>query len=211
VVSTNNISKEFRFICTRCGNCCTDKTTIVNVTYSDILRIKNGLKLSVDELLEILGFYKYQEKIDGNFLKKMIVPPIETERGLAFMALLKKNAGSCIFYDVKNKKCLIYGLRPNFCRTFPFSFKLKQNKDDRSKAKIIMSYTEKGKKYCPGINPESPLIDDDKWIKLGMNVLMDLNNNTIFIEKWNGAVKKGIINPTARNLLLNILKLKKTN
>ena len=31
--------KEFRFQCVNCGHCCTDKNTLVNVTYKDILLI----------------------------------------------------------------------------------------------------------------------------------------------------------------------------
>ena len=46
--------KKLRFACTRCGNCCTDKDTLVNLTFLDILRIKDGLKLDLKEVLDIL-------------------------------------------------------------------------------------------------------------------------------------------------------------
>ena len=83
--------KELRFECLRCGNCCVDKNTLVNITYFDILRIKDGLSLNFEEILEILGFYIFDKTPTEEELGKMVVPPIETERGLAFTGL-KKNS-----------------------------------------------------------------------------------------------------------------------
>ncbi len=203
--------KKLRFICTRCGNCCTDRNTLVNLTYSDILRIKNGLNLSLEELLQVIGFYVFEKEPTAEALKKLVVPPIATEKGLSFVGLLKKSSGACYFYNEKVKKCLIYELRPYFCRSFPFSFKILFNAIDKSKAKIIMSLTEKGKQYCPGIGVEAPLIDENEWINLGKKIIEDINNNSILVEKWNDAVKKGEIKQSVRNFLLNIFKLKEIN
>ena len=203
--------KKFRFICTRCGNCCTDKNTLVNLTYSDILRIKNGLNLTLEELLQVIGFYVFETELTEEALKKLVIPPIATEKGLSFIGLLKKSTGACYFYNEKEKKCLIYELRPNFCKSFPFSFKILLNAIDKSKAKIIMFLTEKGKVYCPGIGVDAPLINEDEWIILGKKIIEDLNNNSILVEKWNDAVKKGEIKQSVRNFLLNIFKLKENN
>ncbi|MFX0043593.1 MAG: YkgJ family cysteine cluster protein [Candidatus Hodarchaeota archaeon] len=202
--------KELRFICTRCGNCCSDKNTIVNTTYFDILRIKNGLNLNLEEILEVIGFYIYDKGIH-NEKHKMVVSPIETERGLAFIGLLKKESGLCYFYDEKNKSCKIYNLRPTFCRTFPFSFNLILNKSNKTSAKIKMFYTEKGKEYCPGIGNDAPLINEEKWLELGKQTIEELNNNEILIEKWNNTVKLGQITPTVKNFLLTIFRIKKIN
>ena len=202
--------KEFRFLCTRCGNCCSDKNTIVNLTYFDILRIKNGLNLSIEEILEVIGFYIF-DKETINEEHKMVVSPIETERGLAFIGLLKKDTGLCYFYDGKNEQCKIYKLRPAFCRTFPFSFDLIFSESNKTSAKIKMFYTLKGKQYCPGIGIDAPLINEDKWIELGKQTIEELNNNEILIEKWNKAVKLGQITPTVKNFLLTIINIKTTN
>lgn len=200
--------KEFRFICTRCGNCCSDKNTIVNLTYFDILRIKNGLNLDVEEILEVIGFYIFdKETISENH--KMVVSPIETEKGLAFIGLRKKDSGFCYFYNDSEKKCRIYDLRPMFCKTFPFSFNLIYNKFDKTRAKIKMFYTEKAKQYCPGIGVDAPPINEDQWIELGKKAIEELNNNEILIEQWNKNVKLGRIIPTVRNFLLNIFKINK--
>ena len=78
---------QLRFSCTRCGNCCSDKHTLVNVTYLDILRISKGLKLNIREILEIIGFYVFEGEQPQLIFKKMVLSPIETENGLSFTAL----------------------------------------------------------------------------------------------------------------------------
>jgi len=196
--------KEFRFECTRCGNCCTDKNTLVNVTYLDILRIKKGLNLTLEEVIEILGFYIFDEESTEEDRKKMVISPILTEKGLAHIGILKKSSGACYFYDENNKGCKIYKLRPMFCRTFPFSFKILFDKINKSKAKIKLFYTEKGKQYCPGIGSDAPIIKDSEWIKIGKQTIENLNDNSLFIDQWNRAVIKEQISPTVRNLLLTI-------
>jgi Fe-S-cluster containining protein len=203
----DNVNKPLRFICSRCGNCCSDKNTFVNVTYADILNIKNNLHLNINEILQIIGFYIFDKEPSEEMLSKMIIPPIETEQGLAFVGLIKNADGSCIFYDVKNKNCKIYKIRPNFCKTFPFSFNILYNKSDRTKAKIKMYNTEKGKKYCTGIGEEAPLINENDWIQLGKITIEDINKNNILLKKWNEAVKEGKIKPSAKNFLLTIINL----
>ena len=201
--------KELRFKCLRCGNCCIDKNTLVNVTYSDILRIKNGLKLNLEEILEILGFYIFDKTPTDEEIKKMVVPPIETERGLAFTGLKKKTSGKCYFYDDKEKKCFIYKIRQMFCRTFPFTFRIFFNKENPNKAKIKMQHTEKSIEYCPGISEDSPLINEDEWIKVGKITIEEMSANNILIGKWNEASRIGKIKPTAKNFVLTILNLEK--
>ena len=198
--------KDLRFECTRCGNCCIDKNTIVNVTYLDISRIKAGLNLNLDEVLEVLGFYVFEEKPTDNDLKRMVSSPIETEKGLAFVGLIKNKLGHCYFFDYENKKCLIYELRPMFCRTFPFSFKQLKNKEREEIGDIDISYTEKGKEYCPGIGSGAPVIKKDYWIKLGKRTIEELNKNSILIIKWNNSVQNGHLIPSAKNFIREILK-----
>ncbi len=200
-------TKEFRFECKRCANCCVSKNTIVNVSYFDILRIKKDLNLTLEEVIEILGFYFFEEDLTAEERKKMVISPIQTEKGLAFIGLNKKSSGACYFYNETNKNCMIYKIRPMFCRTFPFSFRIFINKMDRTKAKIKMFYTEKGKKYCPGIGPDAPLIDLDVWIQVGKKTIEEINNNHFVVEKWNESVKTGRITPTVRNFLLAIFNL----
>jgi len=202
-----NDIKNLRFECTKCGNCCTDKNTIVNLTYLDILRIKAGLKLDVNEVLDILGFYVFDKNLTNKDKKRMIISPISTEKGLAFIGLLKSSLGSCYFYDSTNKKCLIYDLRPSFCQTFPFSFKYMENKKNETNNKIDIFYTEKGKQYCPGISNKASLINYNYWINLGKRTLEELEKNFKIIKDWNESVNKEKITPTVKKFLLTIFKL----
>ena len=91
--------KELRFSCTRCGNCCTDKNTIVNITYLDIKRLISGLNLNLNEILEVVGFYIFDQKTSNSNFEKMVISPIMTEKGLTFVGLIKNAQGVCLFYD----------------------------------------------------------------------------------------------------------------
>ena len=203
-----NTTNDLRFECVNCGTCCTDGNTLVNTTYSDILRIKDGLNLTQDEIIEILGFYVFDKKPTTKEIDRMVVPPIETEKGLAFAGLKKRSSGQCYFYNNKKKMCSIYQFRPDFCRTFPFSYKLLIDKGNSKESAIKIFYTEKGLQYCAGIE-EAPIIEMDKWIQLGRRVIQDLAKNLVLIKKWNESVKNKQISPTVRNFILTIINLER--
>lgn len=197
------IEKKLIFKCTDCGNCCTNKNTIVNLTYQDILRIRSGLDLNTNETLDIIGFYIINHANYKSDPKKMVISPIETEKGLAFVGLIKNSDGVCFFYDIENSKCSIYDLRPIFCKTFPFTYQL----DNVNNLKIY--YTEKAKDYCPGINSGAPEIDYTYWSNLGRKVMKVLRSNQIFIKSWNKRVKEKKISPLVKNFINLIIALKK--
>ena len=199
--------EELRFDCTRCGNCCTDKDTIVNITYLDILRLKTGLNLDLKEMLEIIGFYVFNKKVTEGTLDKMVVSPIESEKGLAFTGLLKNKLGECYFYDKKKSKCLIYNIRPMLCRTFPLSFSMSSDIGNKATGDIKLLYTEKAKKYCPGIGSDSPIIRFEYWIKIGRETLKELEKNHHFNENWNKSVKNGNILPNVKHYISTIYKI----
>ncbi len=198
--------EELRFICTRCGNCCTDKDTIVNLTYLDILRLQTGLKIDLKETLEIIGFYVFNNKLSKGTLEKMVVFPIETEKGLAFTGLLKNDLSECYFYEKKNAKCLIYQIRPMLCRTFPFSFSVSNDIKNKDIGDNEIFYTEKARLYCPGIGSDSPIIKYDYWIKIGIETLKELEKNDHFNDNWNKSVKNGKIIPNVKNYISMIYK-----
>jgi hypothetical protein len=136
----------------------------------------------------------------------MVVSPIETEKGLAFTGLLKNNLGECYFYDKKKMKCLIYQIRPMICRTFPFSFDLLNDTINKDIGDIETFYTEKAKSYCPGIGSDSPVIEYDYWIKIGIETLKLLKNNDQFNDKWNKSVNNGKVIPNVKNYISRIYK-----
>ncbi len=200
------INNKLKFECIHCGKCCTDLNTLVNTTYIDVLRIKNGLKLTIDEVIEILGFYVFDQEPTEKEIDRMVVPPIQTEKGMAFVGLKKRSNGFCFFYDEAKERCSIYKFRPGFCRTFPFTFTILKGKD-KKKSEINIFYTEKGIQYCRGIGEQFPNIDLEHWIKLGREVIGDLSKNNQLIKKWNGSVKSKQIIPSARNFILTIFNL----
>ena len=200
------INNQLRFQCIHCGKCCTDLNTLVNTTYIDVLRIKNGLKLTIDEILEILGFYVFDQAPSVNEIDRMVVPPLQTERGMAFIGLKKRSNGHCFFYDEVKERCSVYAFRPGFCRTFPFTFTILKDKD-KKKSEVNVFYTEKGIQYCRGIAKEYPTIDLEHWTKLGLEVIEDLSKNNQLIKTWNSSVKNKQIIPSARNFILTIFNL----
>jgi len=200
------INYKLRFQCIHCGKCCTDLNTLVNTTFIDVLRIKNGLKLNIDEVIEILGFYVFDQAPSVKEIDRMVVPPIQTERGMAFIGLKKRQNGQCFFYDEVKERCSIYAFRPGFCRTFPFTFTILRDKD-KKKSEINILYTEKGIQYCRGIGEEYSFIDIEQWVKLGRDVIRDLSKNNQLIKKWNKGVKENKISPSVRNFILTIFNL----
>ncbi len=198
---------RYKFKCVFCGNCCSDKGTIVNLTYLDILRIVRGLNLSEHEILELLGFFVFSSDLSEETLQKMVIPPITTLKGKAFVGLLKNVEGACIF--LKDNLCKIYNLRPMFCRSFPFSFKTKDIDPMDKKVEIHMYYTSKALEYCKGISDDAPYINNKKWIKIGNKITKELQENAQFIEIWNMNVEKGRIQPTAKNFIKMIFRYDK--
>ena len=196
-----NVEDPIKFKCVRCGNCCTDPNTIVNLIYSDILRIKKGLNLNLKELLEIAAFYIFNDNLDEDIKKKLVTPSIKTERGYSYIGLLKDPTGKCIFYDIKNKKCKIYSLRPNFCQTFPFTFQSREKSEE-----LAILITNKGKEYCLGLTENAPIINKSDWLKLGIKVLKELEQNLKFVGQWDLMVKKKEVDPSAREFLRFILE-----
>jgi len=194
---------KFRFSCIRCGSCCTDKNTFVNVTHTDIFRLSKGLKLTLDELLEVISFYIFENKITESDISKMVITPIMTERGLSFPGLKKNPEGICYFYNTNESKCRIYKIRPNFCRTFPFTFEYVDDNQKRVKIKI----TNKGNEYCQGLDKKYPYIDIEKWILLGKSVIENLQENEKFVQSWNQKLKKTKTKPKAKEYLREILNL----
>ena len=200
------INDKLRFECVHCSNCCTDLNTLVNTTYIDVLRIKSGLDLTIDEVIETLGFYVFDQAPSANEIGRMVVPPIQTEQGMAFVGLKKNPTGQCFFYDIVKERCSIYAFRPGFCRTFPFTFTIIKDKN-KGKSEINIFYTEKGIQYCRGIGEEFANIDLKHWIKLGREVIRDLSKNNQLIKNWNSNVKSKKIIPSARNFILTIFNL----
>ena len=201
-------TENLRFSCLRCGKCCTDKDTFVNLTYLDILTLAQGGKYTLDEMLGLVGFYQYEEPISEDKQKEMVFPPIKTERGFAYLGMMKDQTGRCIMLGEENR-CTIYQHRPLICRAFPFHFstnvELTQTVlGENVSVDVAIKYTEKAYEYCPGIGGSNPLIKIPKYEVLGREMLKGIAKDKIFIQEWNRAVENQKIEPTAKHYLSTI-------
>ncbi|MDB6081531.1 MAG: hypothetical protein JWO53_803 [Chlamydiia bacterium] len=85
-----------KFSCTQCGKCCGGSPGYAWVTEEEIQTIAEYLKISLEEFAK-----KYLRKVHGRW------------------SLLEySKTYDCIF--LKEKKCSIYPVRPQQCRTFPW-------------------------------------------------------------------------------------------
>ena len=194
-------NRQFRFECKNCGRCCIDKETIVNITFFDIKRLYSKLKLTIDELIHILGFYIFDKPLSQDNLLKMVISPIITKKGFAFIGLRKLENNYCFFFDKEKKKCRIYEIRPDICRIFPFSFEYK-DKDD-----INIIYSKKAEQYCIGINKDAPIIKINKLKALALEFSNILKKNEEIISEWNNINSKETRKFSIREFIEYILKL----
>ncbi|MHA1776938.1 MAG: hypothetical protein DRO88_01940 [Promethearchaeia archaeon] len=199
------IHPPYHFDCIQCGRCCSDRNTIVNLTYSDILRMEAELNYSLEDFLKVIGFYHFDHTPTDKELEKLVVPPIETEHGLAFVGLRKKKNGRCIFLSKKNK-CRIYNARPNICRTFPFHFHSSPVSFPQKGLDVHMDLTKKAIEYCPGLDSEKEIVKED-WMEIGKMTTAALLKEVVLVKKWNQAVANKKIVPRAKNYLGVVLNL----
>lgn len=98
--------KGFSFVfnpaaCETCeGNCCRLESGYIWVKKGDIFRISRHLGIDPEQFVA-----DYLVKIERRFSLK------EIRHGEEF---------PCVFFDMNDKKCLIYPVRPAQCRTYPF-------------------------------------------------------------------------------------------
>ncbi|MCE3037336.1 YkgJ family cysteine cluster protein [Helicobacter anatolicus] len=87
--------------CASCGGkCCTGESGYIFCSIAELQKICEFLKISFNEFTQ-----KYVKKVGYNF------------------SLIEKrylDGYACIFFDTETKKCGIYDVRPNQCKTFPF-------------------------------------------------------------------------------------------
>jgi Fe-S-cluster containining protein len=114
---------EFSFnpkACEECGGrCCTGESGYIWTTPLEMHKIANFLNIPIEEFKKV-----YLIKVDYKFSIK--------EKKLS------ENNFACLFFNEKEKNCMIYDVRPHQCKTFPFWDYFKNDK-------------EKVKEECPGI------------------------------------------------------------
>jgi Fe-S-cluster containining protein len=88
-------AKGLRFKCTECGKCCTGGPGYAWVDDQEIQAMADYLKITPKDFGK-----KYLRFVQGRY------------------SLIEKRNYDCIF--LKDKKCTIYPVRPQQCRTFPW-------------------------------------------------------------------------------------------
>lgn len=193
--------KVLRFSCTKCGKCCSDSKTFVNLTYQDIIRFHKGLKMDLKELMQVVGFYTFKDVNLEEFMAQMVYTPIETEKGLAYIGLIKDKDSRCVFLNEDNK-CKVHPYRPSICRSFPLTYLMSE---DNKKISGTIGYTQKGIEYCPGIKKSSPIIKKKKMGQLLVQNLAEIAADGKMAEGWNNMVRTGQISPKAGKYVAAIL------
>ena len=97
--------------CAECGgNCCIGESGYIWITIDEIEKLASFLKIPVERVFE-----RYLQKFGYRFSIK------ENQ--------LSEENYACVFFDIEQKKCTIYDVRPSQCRSFPFweHFKTNQN------------------------------------------------------------------------------------
>ena len=154
-----------------------------------MVRLSVGLNLSAKDLLGALDFYILG---NDNQIPKGLrhIPPVNTERGLAFLALKKLPNGDCVF--LKDNLCMVHVVRPSVCAAFPFVFR--RDRHDMAWGLSAM------KEICPGLG-KGPEVPPSELVKLGTETLTALSLFTEFVQRWNERTRE----PRALGLIESML------
>lgn len=176
---------DFQFKCIRCGSCCSGSSLIVNLTPRDMQVLARQLRCTPGQLLKYIGFYQVEvdsKQEEEAVRERLVVPPVMTSNGMAYVGLLKRPDGKCVFLE--NEKCSVYQARPRICQSFPFTFMPKAG----GGASIMV--TTFATNLCPGIG-KGPNVNPSKIKDLGKITLDDIESCKVFIAKWNARPVEG--------------------
>jgi Fe-S-cluster containining protein len=169
---------DFHFHCTKCGGCCKYPGLIVNVTPRDVRVLAKHLKADAAGLLKVLGFYQVEPgkgQSDEDIQARMVFPALKTHKGPAYLGLLKRPTGECVFLE--GETCSIYPARPRICQSFPFSFKHAGKGPQISVARFATT-------SCPGIG-KGEAVNPLKVKETGKNILDEIDEMESFARSWN--------------------------
>ncbi|MEM4734101.1 MAG: YkgJ family cysteine cluster protein [Candidatus Thorarchaeota archaeon] len=166
--------RQISFECTRCGTCCRHRDLIVTVTATDIDRLSTGLGLDSSMLLRALDFYVLSEGMSPPIGLRHI-PQVLTESGPAYVALRKLPSGECVF--LQGDLCMIYDLRPDACRIFPFVFDTDRYQEDGLNPLYAL---------CPGLG-RGPAMDLSDVVPIVTESLVNFREYCALVRQWNEA------------------------
>lgn len=174
---------KVRFKCVQCGECCREKSFIITITHKDAVRLVNHLKCNPKELImKYVGFYQVRKEFEN----KLVFPAISTYRGNAFLGLRKKNDGSCLFLGDDNL-CEIYIDRPMVCRSFPFTFRVKDGW-------LSWGLMAKAEEICPGLG-KGETVSKKILEKMGKEIIGELEEYQKIVSVWNSQAEAEKLDP----------------
>ena len=173
--------KNYRFQCQQSGHCCCDPNIIVTLTFMDVFDLYLAMDQDFESLLRKLTFYTFEEKINENQRKKLVLPAISTSDGDVIPGIMKTNGVNCVFYLKPN--CSIYNNRPLACKNYPYTFLDHENERN-------FSWAKNAEKTCPGIS-EGKLIDYSYVEKNGKITSDNLNMHTSLTQELNTEAANG--------------------
>src|SRR5437764_467983 len=89
-------AEGLKFKCTGCGKCCTGAPGYVWINETEMQEMADFLQISLKEFMK-----KYVRRV-----------------GLRYSLVESRKTFDCVF--LKEKKCQVYGARPQQCRTYPW-------------------------------------------------------------------------------------------
>ncbi len=181
-----------RFHCEKCGSCCSNPDLIITLDGDDLRRLENQFDL--DDLMKFLTFYNI-DSMRSELVERFILPPILTNKGFTYIGLNKDEEGKCIFLSESNT-CEIYQHRPRVCRTFPFSFKVKEG--------WLYWGASPFAKKCPGVGKGKRIIKKELEM-LGSNAMKQVAKYETFTKKWNTLVKQKQLVPYVYTLVKSLI------
>ncbi|MFX0098757.1 MAG: YkgJ family cysteine cluster protein [Candidatus Hodarchaeota archaeon] len=192
---------EFKFKCTKCGACCSSPGLIVNLTPRDLRSIRKFLKVEPEKLLQVVAFYQIDPNSNDmkSIQEKLVFPGLKTSKGEAYLGLLKRQDGRCIF--LKENKCKIYSARPRLCQSYPYTFQKKGQG-----ASIMI--TDFATKMCPGIGTGNN-VNVAKVKELGKIVIADVDTFFSFARWWNSRKDDSSDLWSPRRLVTEMIKFSK--
>ncbi len=168
-----NGEMPIHFECIQCGACCSQKEMIVPLTGRDISRLAYAIGIDAHQMLRVVDFYIQSDS--SSFPQGLQdTPRVNTENGMAVMALKKNESGECIFLE--NDLCIVHPARPGVCRSFPFVFY--ETNHGISFGLSAM------KSICPGLG-EGKEVSSSELKKIAQEVLEDMSMFQEFVREWN--------------------------
>ena len=133
----HGIKQNSTFSCKRCGICCTNRfENSIMLTYSEVKRIQEYIPCFlkskqfdkfIKDLKEFMNIPDDLEKLKKHYQEDMFdffsILPLKKDKDFFVQHYLLRsyeNSGRCVFFNPKGKKCIIYSVRPNICKLYPF-------------------------------------------------------------------------------------------